>query len=197
MKALNQKGRSPIVIYMAQTDWNEALTKPSSMISIAALLLGLWVILLSIVNLVEGAYSPGYKVTWLSFLGITEGANFAANDTDFIIDDAVFAIFGIILIGAGDYGMKKANTLVEGGNKSSEGAISWILGLPNSYFMNNLIRGEGAKQTISSWLVVIGILFYIVWSIQNSTWVDPGVYSVMISLVAFGFALNISSKAEE
>ncbi|MDB3855317.1 hypothetical protein OAV46_00715 [Euryarchaeota archaeon] len=181
---------------MAQTDWNEALTKPSSMISITALLLGLWVIILSIVNIVEGAYSPGYKVTWLSFLGFTEGANFVANDTGFIIDDAVFAIFGIILIGAGDYGMKKANTLVNGGNESSEGAISWILGLPNSYFMNNLIRGEGVKQTMSSWLVVIGILFYIVWSIQNNTWVDPGVYSVMISLVAFGFALNISSKAE-
>ncbi len=198
MKALNQKGRSPIVIYMAQTDWNEALTKPSSMISIAALLLGLWVIILSIVNLIEGAYSPGYKVTWLSFLGFTEGANFAANDTGFVIDDAVFAIFGIILIGAGDYGMKKANTLVDDrGNESSEGAISWILGLPNSYFMNNLIRGEGAKQTMSSWLVVIGVLFYIVWSIQNNTWVDPGVYSVMISFVAFGFALNISSKAEE
>ena len=196
MKALNQKGRSPIVIYMAQTDWNEALTKPSSMISIAALLLGLWVIILSIVNIIEGAYSPGYKVTWLSFLGFTEGANFVANDTGFIIDDAVFAIFGIILIGAGDYGMKKANTLVNGGNESSEGAISWILGLPNSYFMNNLIRGEGVKQTMSSWLVGIGILFYIVWSIQNNTWVDPGVYSVMISLVAFGFALNISSKAE-
>lgn len=196
MKALNQKGGSPIVIYMAQTDWNEALTKPSSMISITALLLGLWVIILSIVNIVEGAYSPGYKVTWLSFLGFTEGANFVANDTGFIIDDAVFAIFGIILIGAGDYGMKKANTLVNGGNESSEGAISWILGLPNSYFMNNLIRGEGVKQTMSSWLVVIGILFYIVWSIQNNTWVDPGVYSVMISLVAFGFALNISSKAE-
>ena len=197
MKALNQKGRSSVVIYMAQTDWNEALTKPSSMISIAALLLGLWVIILSIVNIIEGAYSPGYKVTWLSFLGFTEGANFVANDTGFIIDDAVFAIFGIILIGAGDYGMKKANTLVDAGNKSSEGAISWILGLPNSNFMNNLIRGESAKQTMSSWLVVIGVLFYIVWSIQNSTWVDPGVYSVMISLVAFGFALNISSKAEE
>ncbi|MDC3299802.1 hypothetical protein OAV20_01025 [Euryarchaeota archaeon] len=181
---------------MAQTDWNEALTKPSSMISIAALLLGLWVIILSIVNIIEGAYSPGYKVTWLSFLGFTEGANFAANDTGFVIDDAVFAIFGIILIGAGDYGMKKANTLVDAGNKSSEGAISWILGLPNSNFMNNLIRGESAKQTMSSWLVVIGVLFYIVWSIQNNTWVDPGVYSVMISLVAFGFALNISSKAE-
>ena len=63
--------------------------------------------------------------------------------------------------------------------------------------MNNLIRAEGVKQMISSWLVVIGVLFYIVWSVQNNTWVDPGVYSVMISLVAFGFALNISTKSEE
>ena len=198
MKALNQKGRSSVVIYMAQTDWNEALTKPSSMISIAALLLGFWVIMLSIVNLIEGAYSPGYKVTWLSFLGLTGGDAFAANNTGFVIDDAVFAIFGIILIGAADYGMKKDNTNSDQGeNVSSQGVVSWILALPSSYFMNNLIRAEGVKQMISSWLVVIGVLFYIVWSVQNNTWVDPGVYSVMISLVTFGFALNISTKYEE
>jgi hypothetical protein len=52
------------------------------------------------------------------------------------------------------------------------------------------------KGAISSWLIVIGILYYIVWSIKFTTWVDPGVYSVMISLVAFGFALNVSSKVE-
>jgi hypothetical protein len=196
MKALNQKGRSPIVINMTQTDWNEALTRPSSMVSTAALILGFWVIILSIVNIVEGAYSPGNKVTWLGFLGLS-GDAFAANDTGFVIDDAVFAIFGIILIGAGDYGMKKANTqLDDGGNASSRGAVSWILDLPNSDFVKNIIKAESMKGAISSWLIVIGILYYIVWSIKFTTWVDPGVYSVMISLVAFGFALNVSSKVE-
>ena len=190
MKALNQKGRSPIVIDMVQTDWNEALNRPSSTISIFALMLGVWVILLSIINIVEGAYSPGYKVSWIGFLGIEGDASVLHEGIEFALDDILFTLFGLLLIVGGDYGMKKASS-------NSEGVMAFITGLPNSYFMNNLIRGESAKQTISSWLVVIGVLFYIVWSIQNNTWVDPGVYSVMISLVAFGFALNISSKAEE
>ena len=196
MKPLNQKGRSPTVINMTQTDWNEALTKPSSMVSTAAVMLGFWVIILSIVNIFEGAYSPGYKVTWLGFLGFS-GEAFAANDTGFVIDDAVFAIFGVILIGAGDYGMKKANTQVDAGEDvSSRGVISWILDLPNSDFVKNTIKADNMKEMISSWLVIIGILFYIVWSIKHTTWVDPGVYSVMISFVAFGLALNINSKVE-
>ena len=196
MKALNQKGRSPIVINMTQTDWNETLTKPSNMVSTAAVMVGIWVIILSIVNIFEGAYSPGYKVTWLGFLGLS-GDAFVANDAGFVIDDAIFAIFGIALIGVGDYGMKKANTEVdEGGNVSSKGAISWILDLPKSDFVKNIIKAENVKGAVSSWLVIIGILFYIVWSIKNTTWVDPGVYSVMISFVAFGLALNINSKVE-
>ena len=62
--------------------------------------------------------------------------------------------------------------------------------------VNNLISGKNGKEIISSWLVVIGVSFYIIWSIQNDTWVDPGVYSVMISMVAFGIALNINSRVE-
>ena len=81
--------------------------------------------------------------------------------------------------------------------ENSQGALPWILGLPKSDFMNNLIRGDSINETLSSWLVIIGILFYVFWSVMNNTWVDPGVYSVMISLVSFGFALHISSQAEK
>ena len=72
----------------------------------------------------------------------------------------------------------------------------WISNIQKSDFTNNLIKGNTGKEIISSWLTVIGILFYIIWSIQNDTWVDPGVYSVMIAMVAFGIALNINSKVE-
>jgi len=190
MKALNRKGRSPIVIDMVQADWNEALNRPSSTISIVALMLGVWVILLSIVNLVEGAYSPGFKVSWIGFLGFG-GETFTANDSGVdLLNDGIFTLLGLSLIAGGDYGMKKASP-------NSEGAISFITGLPNSNFANNLIKGEKGIDIISSWLIVIGILFYLIWSIQNNTWVDPGVYSVMISMVAFGFALGMSSNAEK
>ena len=188
MKALNQKGRSPIVIDMVQTDWNEALNRPSSTISIVALMLGIWVVLLSIVNLVEGAYSPGYKVSWFGFLGLGEEA-FTAHDYKFTLDDGFFISLGLLFIAGGDRGMKKASP-------DSEGALAFITGLPSSNFANNLVKGEKITDIISSWLVVIGILFYLIWSIQNNTWVDPGVYAVTISMVAFGLALGMNSDNE-
>lgn len=85
--------------------------------------------------------------------------------------------------------MKKASP-------DSEGALSFITGLPSSNFANNLVKGEKITDIISSWLVVIGILFYLIWSMQNNTWVDPGVYAVTISMVALGLALGMDSDNE-
>jgi hypothetical protein len=78
----------------------------------------------------------------------------------------------------------------------NQDVFNWISNIQNSDFANNLIKGNNGKEIVSSWLTVIGIAFYLVWSIQNDTWVDPGVYSVMIAMVAFGIALNINSKVE-
>ena len=39
-------------------------------------------------------------------------------------------------------------------------------------------------------MLVFGIVFYVIWSLCYNTWVDPGVYSVMISLVMVGVGLN-------
>ena len=180
MKALNQKCKSPVVINMVQTDWNEALTKPSNMISTAALMLGAWIILLSLINIFGGgAGQAGNKVAWIGFIGFGEA--FVPHDDGLILDDAIFAVLGIIMIAAG-----LRNTDV----------FNWISNIQNSDFTNNLIKGNTGKEIISSWLTVIGISFYIIWSVQNDTWVDPGVYSVMIAMVAFGIALNINSKVE-
>ena len=44
---------------------------------------------------------------------------------------------------------------------------------------------------ISSWLVAIGVLFYVLWSAMENTWVDPGVYSVKPVLVSFGVGLGL------
>ena len=181
MKALNQKCKSPVVINMVQDDWNEALTKPSSMISTAALMLGSWIVLLSIVNMFGGgAGQAGDKVAWIGFFGFG-GDAFVPYGDGFLLDDAIFVILGIALVGMG-----LRNSDVK----------NWVLNFSKSDFMNNLIRGNNSKEIFSSWLVLIGVLFYIIWSIQYGGWVDPGVYSVMISMVAFGVALGINSKVE-
>jgi len=166
---------------MAQTDWNEALTKPSNMISTAALMLGSWIILLSLINMFGGgAGQSGNKVAWIGFIGMG-GDAFVPYDDGFILDDAIFAIAGLILFFTGI---------------RNNDVLSWIKNNKGMDILNNLISGKNGKEIVSSWLVVIGISFYIIWSIQNNTWVDPGVYSVMISMVAFGIALNINSKVE-
>jgi hypothetical protein len=48
----------------------------------------------------------------------------------------------------------------------------------------------GLGRTVASWMIVVGTGYYLVWSTLETTWVDPGVYSVMISFVMAGIGLN-------
>ncbi len=165
---------------MAQTDWNEALTKPSNMISTMSLMLGTWIIVLSLVNVVGGgAGQAGNKVAWIGFIGIG-GDAFVPYEDGFLIDDLLFGVTGLVLFALG---------------LRNKDVSSWIEDNKGMNMINNLITGN-SKEIFSNLLVLFGVIFYIIWSIQNNTWVDPGVYSVMISMVAFGVALNINSKVE-
>jgi|TARA_B110001454_G_scaffold62069_1_gene60455 hypothetical protein len=169
-------------------DWSTALTRPSKTASSAMLALGSWVILLTIVNLVNGAYSPGFKVLWLGFLSNGAlGDIYTAHDGVAIaVDDIVFGILGIAVTAMGVLGMKSA---VEGG------VAAWFKNLPST-FAGLFSTEHGARKTLADWLIVVGIAFYLAWSVQNNTWVDPGVFAVMIVPVAFGVGLNLLDVAE-
>ena len=53
------------------------------------------------------------------------------------------------------------------------------------------MSSEGELSLIvANWMVVGGILFYIIWSTINTTWVDPGVYSVSIVVIASGLGIE-------
>lgn len=173
---------------LADNDWYSALTRPSRTASTAMLLLGGWVLLLTIVNLAIGAYSPGFKVLWLGFLsngGL--GDVYVAHDgISVVVDDFVFGLLGLAVAGLGWFGLGQA---VEGG------AVGAITGLPNC--LNGLFSSErGARKTIADWLIVGGVIFYLAWSVQNNTWVDPGVFAVSVAPFAFGVGLNLLDKAE-
>ena len=117
---------------MVQTDWKEALTKPSNMISTAALMLGMWIILLSLVNIFGGgAGQAGNKVAWIGFIGIG-GEAFVPYDDGFIVDDAIFAILGIIMIATGI---------------RNQDVFNWISNIQNSDFANNLIKGNNTLKS--------------------------------------------------
>ena len=49
-------------------EWMDALLRPSSTLSCGAIVIGMWMLLLTVVNITIGAYSPENKVLWIGFL---------------------------------------------------------------------------------------------------------------------------------
>ena len=160
-------------------EWMDALLRPSSTLSCGAIVIGMWMLLLTVVNITIGAYSPENKVLWIGFL--TGGEVYSSN-LDIVVDDAFFAVLSLSLIGAGVAGMGSA----------SEGGINgWISGLPNDRMVTSVFSTDGGvARTLASWMIIAGSLYYLIWSALNTTWVDPGVYSVMIALISLGIGMH-------
>ncbi len=173
---------------MLESEWGSALTRPSRTASGAAFLLGAWVLLLTVVNLLWGAYSSGMKVLWIGFIaGDSAASNIAHEGLEVVTDDIVFGFIGVVLLGLGILGM----------GKSGEGFSVWVGGIPKGAIVSSLFSPEsGVNRTMASWLIFVGVGFYLCWSAVNTTWVDPGVYAVMIVMVCFGFAMHTMADAE-
>ena len=91
---------------MQGADWEESLSRPSQTMSTLAMVLGAWVILLTIVNIVIGAYSPGFKVMWIGFIsGDSAASNVPHDGAGVVLDDMVFALLGMALLALGSMGM--------------------------------------------------------------------------------------------
>nr|AIE99059.1 hypothetical protein [uncultured marine group II/III euryarchaeote KM3_105_E02]AIF09303.1 hypothetical protein [uncultured marine group II/III euryarchaeote KM3_35_G08] len=174
---------------MLESEWGSALTSPSRTASGAAVLLGAWVLLLTVVNLLWGAYSSGMKVLWIGFVtGDSAASNIAHDGLELMPDDIVFGLIGVALLGLGAMGIGKA---VEGGFSA------WINELPRGVILSSLFSPEsGVNRTMASWMIILGVGFYLCWSAVNTTWVDPGVYAMMIVMVCFGFAVHTMADAE-
>ena len=173
---------------MQESEWGSALTRPSSTASSVAILLGTWVLLLTVVNFFSGAYSSGIKVLWIGFItGDSASSNIAHEGFKVVADDIVFGLIGVVLLGLGAWGMGKA---VEGGFSA------WVSGIPKGVIASSLFSPEDFNRTIASWFIAFGVGFYLYWSLMNTTWVDPGVYAVMIVMVSFGFAIHMMADAE-
>ena len=175
---------------MVDSEWGSALTRPSSTASSAAIMLGVWVITLTVINLVSGAYSPGFKVLWIGFISGEHGtSNIAHEGVSVVLDDVVFGLLGIVLLALGSMGMSKA---VEGG------IAAWAGGIPQGPVVSSLFSSEGGtSRTLASWLVLLGLTFYLYWNMfVQIAWVDPGVYAVMVVFVSFGFGIHTMADAE-
>ena len=183
------KGKVAGSMAMQESEWGSALTSPSRAASGAAFLLGAWVLLLTVVNLLWGAYSSGMKVLWIGFIaGDSTASNIVHDGLEVVSDDIVFGLIGVVLLGLGAMGIGRA---VEGGFSA------WVGELPRGAILSSLFSPEsGINRTMASWMIVLGVGFYLCWSAANTTWVDPGVYAVMIVMVSFGFAMHTMADAE-
>jgi hypothetical protein len=62
-------------------------------------------------------------------------------------------------------------------NKNSQRKLGSFKG--RSMYLNALLA-------VSFIFLLIGILFYVSWSILYGTWLDPGLYSFVVPMIVFG-----------
>ena len=169
-------------------EWMEVLRSPSITMSVGSFLLGSWMAFLTLFNIISGAYSDGRKVNWMDFITNGPVTNSAHEIGLTFPDDFIFAIISAALIGIGVMGI---------GSSREDGFSGWISGLPNERITKSLISPSvDIVRTVASWMILLGIVYYFGWSLRETTWVDPGVYSVMIALVSFGLGLHWIRDAE-
>ena len=167
------------------------ITDPSKCTANWFIGLSMWGILLVILNILGYAH-PSYHYSWggLFSFEMTNLAYEAKSDSaQFVPSDAVLiAICSLFM----SFGFKSYA-------KTEDGIAGFFMGL----FVNDTwpalasIEEGGIQRTLAAWSTLLGFVFYIYFGINNMGWMDPGVYSVSIALIAFGFALNHASRVPE
>ncbi len=155
--------------------------------------LSMWGIALAILN-IFGVAHPSYHYSWgglftfemtnLAYELKSDSVQFVASDAVFIAICSLFLYFGL-------------NSYA----KTEDGVAGFIMGLVVNDTWPALASIDdeegGIQRTLAAWSTLFGFAFYIYFGINDMGWMDPGVYSVSIALIAFGFALNHASRVPE
>jgi hypothetical protein len=153
--------------------------------------LGMLGIFLALLN-IFGYIHPNYHLSWGGLLTfeITNAAfEPKSTSTQFVLSDVVFIGLCVAISALGFRTIGKDETGLNG----------WFKGL----FINDtwpaLVDPEngGWNKLFGAWSLLLGIVFYFFYGIVYSGWIDIGVYSVSIALIAFGLALLMAAKAPE
>ena len=167
----------------------QMILNPSKTMSNWFVGIGLLGLFLAVLNLM-GEVHPNYRVSWAGVFTF-EATNKAFEDLttapSFVISDVVFmALCG----GLTAVGLRTIN--------SQDGGIqTWL----KSIFVNDIWMAladpdlGGWFKTLGAWCLLLGVVNYLYFGICATGWIDPGVYSVTIGLMAFGFALNYSANS--
>ena len=184
---------SPVGVGMTNGESSDAAAKtsvsgPSPVWANFVVTLGLWGLLLAVLNMFSAA-TPAQHVSWGGLL------TFEATNTAFgvAIDgfhyeplrDTIFMAACLAMIG---FGIKAIN--------DTSGVSEWATSLIVNDTWTALADPSvgGGQRTMAAWCLLLGLIFYFWFGINYSGWMDVGVYSVTIALVASGFALNHASR---
>ena len=172
----------------SSTSTSEKLAGPVPVYAPAMVFLGAWGVLLAVLNMFSMAH-PTQHVSWgglLTFEATNAAFGEAIDGFHYeVMGDTVFLVACFAFIG---FGLKTINQHRE--------VPDWFKGLLiNDMWpaLNDASVG-GGQRTTAAWCLLLGLGFYFYFGIAHSAWIDVGVYSVTIALVAMGFALNHASR---
>ena len=173
---------------MSDEDTGETMTGNVPAYASGLMFLGAWGLVLAVLNMFSLAH-PTYRISWggLLTLEATNAAFGEAKDGFYFepLGDAVFIAICAVMIYIGGTTINSRTELVD-----------WVKGL----FVNDTWPAlndpslAGGQRTLAAWCLLLGLGFYLYFGIAHHGWIDVGVYSVAIALMASGFALNHASR---
>ncbi len=173
----------------AQNRLGTILFNPSNTLATWYFWLGLLGLMLAVLNIM-GVIHPTYRLSWGGLLTF-EYTNAAFGDKEgaaaFVASDAIFiaAVGGLTFLGA--------RNLIGDGD-----VVEWFKNMVTNDWYNDLLDSEGGwSLVLGTWSMLASIVFYFYWGIMHMAWIDPGVYSIAIALMASGIVLRMLSSVED
>jgi len=167
------------------------LMNPSRIMANWYACLGMLGIFLAILN-ITGNIHPNYHLSWGGLFTL-EATNEAfepkSSSLQFVLSDFIFIGLCVAISGIG---FRTINT-------DELGLAGWFKGLLVNDTWPALVDPEtgGWNKLFGAWSLLLGIVFYFFYGIMYCGWIDIGVYSVSIALIAFGLALLMAANAPE
>ena len=152
---------------------------------------GLWGLMLAVLNMV-GVIHPNYHVSWGGLLTF-EATNAALGEAK---DGFHYEVLGDTIFIAGCAGLIALGTKFI---NQRQPVADWFRGLVinDTWTALNDTSVGGGQRTMAAWCLLLGLAFYLYFGISYKGWIDVGVYSVTIALMAAGVALNHASRVPE
>ena len=182
------KCSSPVGVSMSDDASGQVMDGNVPVYASAMVFLGVWGLVLAALNMFSMAH-PTYHVSWGGLLTF-EATNAAFGEAK---DGFHFEVLGDTIFIAACLGLIAFGTRTVNQNGSMADWVKGLLINDTWPALNDPSLG-GGQRTMAAWCLLLGLAFYLYFGISHSGWVDVGVYSVFIALMASGFALNHASR---